>query len=492
MKKLHISKKKRTFARCFMRTNRTHIKDMSNEHTKSSSFTSKLGLIMAAAGSAVGLGNIWKFPYIAGENGGGAFLIIYLVCVLLFGMPLLMTEFLIGKRSGKSAFGAFRELNGNGRWQWLSWLCMLTALLIMGFYFIVTGWCFNYLFEAVRNTFSGMSTEALTAHFSAVASDTPRMIAFSLLPMVLTAAVVWFDVNKGIERLSKILMPLLLGMMLLMVGRVLMLDGSNVGMQFFFRADFSAITPRVVMEAMGQCFFSLSIGMGALITYGAYMPKNQNVAATSVQVIVLDTLVAILAGVIIFPAVFAFGFNPAEGPQLVFVVLPAILQQMSLTWVSSVLFFALLCVAALTSTISLMEVMVAFICEASGALGQRKNGQPRRALSRQKSVMITSAVVGVLLVLCVLSMTGKAEWLTIRGYNLFECFDDMTACVMMPLGALGMAVFVGWNLPKDGGRGVLNPSQGLKRWVGKAYIFALRWIVPLAIVIIFLNSLGIL
>lgn len=492
MKKLHISKKKRTFARCFMRTNRTHIKDMSNEHTKSSSFTSKLGLIMAAAGSAVGLGNIWKFPYIAGENGGGAFLIIYLVCVLLFGMPLVMTEFLIGKRSGKSAFGAFRELSGNGRWQWLSWLCMLTAMLITGFYFIVTGWCFNYLFEAFRNTFDGLGTEALTAHFAAVASNTPRMIGFSILPVVLTAAVLWFDVNAGIERLSKILMPLLLLMMLLMAGRVLMLDGSNVGMRFFFQTDFSKITPRVVMEAMGQCFFSLSIGMGALITYGSYMPKNQNITATSIQVITLDTLVAVLAGVIIFPAVFAFGFNPAEGPQLVFVVLPAILEQMSFSWFSSVLFFALLCIAALTSTISLMEVMVAFICEANSALGKRKAGKPRRPLNRHQGVLITSALTIVLLVLCVLSMTGKAEWLTIMGHNLFDCFDEITSCVMMPLGALGMSLFVGWCLPNETLKGPSHGTRRTKRWLGKIYLIALRWVVPVAIMIIFLNSLGVL
>ena len=265
-------------------------------------FTSKVGLIMAAAGGAVGLGNIWKFPYIAGENGGGAFLIVYLLCVLLFGMPLLMTEFLIGKRSGKSAYGAFRALDGSKKWDWLSWLCVITAILIMAFYFIVTGWCFNYFVEALTNVFKGMETAALEAHFTKVTTNPLRMVGFSLLPVVLTATVLWFGVKEGIERLSKILMPLLLVMMFLMVGRVLMLDNSNIGMQFFFRIDFSQITPKVIMEVMGQCFFSLSIGMGALITYGAYMPQEQNVTATSIQVIVLDTLVAILAGLIIFPA----------------------------------------------------------------------------------------------------------------------------------------------------------------------------------------------
>ena len=433
-----------------------------------SSFSSKIGLIMAAAGSAVGLGNIWKFPYIAGENGGGAFLIVYLICVLLFGLPMVMTEFLIGKRSGKSAYGAFRALNGDNRWNWLSWLCMLTAFLIMGFYFVVTGWCFSYLTEALCNVFHGLNSEALSAHFTAVAGNKLRMVGFSLLPVALTATVLWFDVNKGIERLSKVLMPLLLIMMVLMAGRVLMLEGSNVGMQFFFQTDFSKITPKVILEAMGQCFFSLSIGMGALITYGAYMPKNQNVTRTSIQVIVLDTLVALFAGVIIFPAVFAFGFDPAEGPQLVFVVLPAIFEQMSFSWLSSVLFFALLCIAALTSTISLMEVAVAFISEASN-----------HRLGRHQSVLIASAIVVALIVLCIFVPT------------LFDGFDEITACVMLPLGALGMALFVGWSLPKNGEKGVLNADKGIKRWFGKVYINMLRWLVPAAILLVFLNSLGV-
>jgi len=435
-------------------------------------FSSKVGLIMAAAGSAVGLGNIWKFPYIAGENGGSAFLIVYLICVLLFGMPLIMTEFLIGKRSGKSAFGAFSALNGNNKWQWLSWLCMLTSICIMGFYFVVTGWCFSYLAEAITNVFTNMNMERLTAHFEQVVNNKPRMLLFCFLPVILTAAVLWFDVNKGIERLSKILMPMLLLMMVLMAGRVLMLDGSNIGMQFFFQADFTKITPKVIMEAMGQCFFSLSIGMGALITYGAYMPSTQNVTATSVQVIVLDTLVALLAGLIIFPAVFAFGFNPAEGPELVFVVLPAIFEKMSFTWLSAVLFFGLLCIAAITSTISLMEVSVAFLCEAT----EKK----RHPLSRHHSVLIVMAIVLVLITACVFYK------------ELFDVFDTMTACIMMPLGALGMSFFVGWNLPKEGGKGVLNADKGIKRWFGKIYIFILRFIVPAAILIIFLNSLGIL
>ena len=425
---------------------------------------------MAAAGSAVGLGNIWKFPYVAGENGGGAFLLVYLCFVLLFGMPLVIMEFHIGKRTGKSTYGAFRALSGNNRWQWLSWLCAVTVMLLMGFYFVVTGWCFNYLTEALTNRFHGLGAEALTEHFAAVTSNTPRMILFSLLPIAITAAVLWFDVRKGIERISKILMPLLLLLMLLMAGRVMMLEGSDTGLSFFLKADFSKITSRVVLEAMGQCFFSLSVGVGALITYGAYMPTEQDVPRASLQVVMLDTLVAIMAGLIIFPAVFAFGFNPEEGPQLVFVVLPAILEKMTFAWLSGVLFFSLLSIAALTSTISMMEIVVAFTSEAMA--------DTRHPVSRSQSVCIVASITVVMVTLCVLLP------------QLFTCFDKLVACLLMPMGALGMAVLVGWNLSKPEERSYLQ-SNGFKPLAIKIFIFVLRWVVPVMILLIFLNGLGV-
>ena len=445
---------------------------------------------MATAGSAIGLGNIWKFPYIVGENGGGAFLIVYLICVLLFGLPLLITEFFIGKKSGKSAFEAFRQLRHNSRWQWVSWLCFLTAILIMGFYFVVTGWCFNYLTEAIVNAFHGLDAEGLTAHFNSVISNTPRMFVYSLVAVILTAVVLWFDVNKGIERLSKILMPLLLVMMLFMAGRVLMLSGSNVGMSFFFQADFSKITPQVVLAAMGQCFFSLSIGMGALITYGAYMPKQQNIATTSLQVAVLDTLVAVLAGIIIFPAVFAFGFDPAEGPQLVFVVLPEVFEQMSLSWLSSVVFFALLCIAAITSTISLMEVAVAFITEAAEKFRSTRKKGSEHEFNRHKAVLVVVAIIMVMISLCILSVSATRNWLTIAGRNLFDWFDKLTSCFFMPIIAFTMTLFVGWFIPKsDVQQELYKRRQGIRKIAVDIYVVFIRFIMPIAILAIFINGL---
>lgn len=348
---------------------------------------------------------------------------------------------------------------------------MLTAVIIMGFYFVVTGWCFNYLLEAFRHTFHGQDAAALNAYFDGFVGNVPRVLLFSIIPVFLTASVLWLDVNKGIEKLSKILMPLLLIMMLLMAGRVLMLDGSNVGMQFFFRIDFSQITPHVVLEAMGQCFFSLSIGMGALITYGSYMPRYQSVPAASVQVAVLDTLVAILAGVIIFPAVFAFGFNPAEGPELAFIVLPAILEKMSFAWLSGVLFFGLLCIAAVTSTISLMEVVVAFFCEATA--------ETRYPLNRHKSVLLVSAIAVLMIALCVVA-------------NLFDLYDKITSCIMMPLGAMGMSIFVGWVLYRKDNQQIQFNAKGIKRPMVALYLLSIRWIVPIAILLIFLYNLGLI
>lgn len=445
-----------------------------------SGFNSKLGVILAAAGSAIGLGNIWKFPYEAGQNGGGAFLIIYLVCVLMFGMPLLMAEILIGRKAGKSTFSAFRAISGNNRWQWLGWWSAVTVLILTGFYFVVTGWCVNYLYEAVVNSYVGMGTDELLTHFNANMSNAPKMIICSIIPVLCTAAILWFGVSSGIERLSKILMPLLLVMMILMVIRVLMLDGSGKGLKFFFSPDFSQITPSVFMEAAGQCFFSLSVGLGLMITYGAYMPKNQDVTKTSFMVIVLDTLVALLAGVIVFPAVFAFGFDPAEGPELVFVVLPAVLQHMSFAWLSGVVFFVLLFVAALTSTISLMEVVVASIME----LSQGK-------LSRHISVLIATLLICAEVMLYVLSMTGVWSGLQLFGHNLFDLSDTLVTNFMMPFGALAMSLFIGWFMPMKDQDLVPHSKKRYKQWLRPAFVFLLRWVVPIAIVLIFLNGLGV-
>lgn len=449
-----------------------------------SSFSSKIGVLLAAAGSAVGLGSIWKFPYVVGENGGGAFIILYVVCSLVFGLPLVMNDFLIGKLSGKSAYGAFRTLSGNNQWQWLSWLMIITVTLLTSFYFVVTGWCFYYMVEAAMNTFAGMDAEALTNFFHTFEHQPTTMIIYAFIAIFLTAAVLWFDVNKGIERLSKILMPMLFLMLIAMAFHMAFLDGGTKGLRFLFEPDLSKLTPKVILEAIGLSFFTLSIGLGILITYGGYMPKEQdesmlsqekNVVSTSVQMIVLVLFVSLLAGMIVFPAVFAYGFSPAEGPQLTFVTLPDVFQHMFSPTLTSVSFFALMCVAAITSTISLMEVMVAFICEASG-----KTKQP---LNRHQSVAIVSVIQLITNSLCILSMTGSVSWLTIMDKNLFDAANNLTTNILIPIGAMGTSLFTGWFVPK-----ARYQSSPLVSFI---YLMMLRWIVPIVIFIIFLESMNV-
>lgn len=440
------------------------------------SFSSKIGVLLAAAGSAVGLGSIWKFPYAVGENGGGAFIILYIVCSIIFGLPLVMNEFLIGKLSHKSAFGAFRALTGSNRWQWLSWTCMLSSMFLMSFYFVVTGWCIFYMVEAASNSFAGMDASQLTAFFNTFEGNAHLMIIYAVISIILTAAVLWFDVNKGIERLSKILMPLLFIMLIVMAIHMVLLDGGTAGLRFLFEPDFSKINANVILEAMGLSFFTLSLGVGVLITYGGYMPKEQNVTRTSLQMIILVIIVSLLAGTIVLPAVFAFGFSPTEGPELTFVTLPAVFMQMFSPTITSVAFFALMCVAAITSTISLMEVMVAFFCEATA--------ETKHPLNRHQSVIVTSLILVVTNTLCVLSLTGHADWLTIMGKNLFDNFNDLVTNFLMPLGVISMALFTGWFVPQ-------TRYQG-SRVVSFVYLVLLRWIIPIAIIIVFLNSLNIL
>ena len=449
-----------------------------------SSFSSKIGVLLAAAGSAVGLGSIWKFPYVVGENGGGAFIVLYVVCSLIFGLPLVMNDFLIGKLSGKSAYGAFRTLTGTNRWQWLSWMLLITVTLLSSFYFVVTGWCFYYMVEAAMGAFSGMDAEALTNFFDAFSGDTATMIGSAFVAILLTAAVLWFDVNKGIERLSKILMPLLFLMLIVMAIHMIFMDGGTTGLRFLFEPDFTKLTPKVILEAVGLSFFTLSVGLGILITYGSYMPKEQtltqqsqegDVVSTSIQMIVLVLFVSLLAGMIVFPAVFAFGFSPAEGPQLAFVTLPAVFQHMFSPSLTSVAFFSLMCVAAITSTISLMEVMVAFVHEASA--------DTKWPLNRHQSVIVVSVIQVITNTLCVLSMTGAVCGLMVMGKNLFDASNILCTNILIPIGAMATAVFTGWFVPK-------TRYQG-SRTVTYLNLMMLRWVVPVVILIIFLESMNV-
>ncbi len=440
-------------------------------------FNSRVGVILAAAGSAVGLGNIWKFPYMVGENGGGAFLLIYVLCCVFIGFPLMVTEFSIGKRAGKGLAHAFQSLTGNRHWQWLGLMGAVVAFLLLSFYVVVTGWCFEYLWQSLLGTFHTYSTSMLEEHFATFTSSCMRPIMWSIIALVLTAVISWMGVQGGIERMSKLLMPLLLIILVLLIGRAFMMPGCDQGMRFLFRPDFSKITPSVLLNAMGQCFFSLSIAMGILITYGAYMPKGQNLIATSAQVTILDTLVAVLSGVAIFPAVFAMGVQPTEGPKLVFVILPTVFDQMSFGWLCGVLFFILITLAAVTSVLSLLEGTISYVMD-------------RWCLTRHRTITIIVSLLSCMLVICSLSITGHFDWMCPFGMSFFDVLDNLTSKILMPLGALGILIFVGWYCPRHDTEDELRRHSTLQyKWFYNLYFFLIRYIIPLVIVAIFLNGL---
>lgn len=437
---------------------------------KKEQFTSRFGVIMATAAGAVGLGNIWKFPYMLGQNGGAAFLVVYIVCVLLFGLPLMLTEFTIGKRSGQSVRGAYQVLAGNKYWNGIPILTCLSVTLIIGVYLVITGWCVKYLLLSFWPSLPMLNgwTDILC----------------NALAMLVSVAVVWLGVANGIERLSKIFMPILLLIVIILVIRVALLPGVKDGMTFLFAFDASKLTFDVVLSALGQCFYSLSIGMGALITYGSYIPKKQNIVSLAGGIIAVDTSVAVLAACAIFPAVFVYGFSPEQGPELVFSVLPVVFAQMPGGWVMSILFFALLCIAAITSIVSLLEVLTASLVDVTAG--------KKRPLTRHRALVYTAVVCLLISVFSALSLTDTGTWLVWGGKTLFDCIDILTSSYMLPLVALSTVIFFGWFVDKKVMRDELRPHYGSHLWIVDVYYFLIRWCFPILILLIALHSLGIL
>lgn len=428
-------------------------------------FSSKLGAVAAAAGSAVGLGNVWRFPYIVGEDGGAAFLLLYVFFTVVISIPVLMTELSLGRMTGKPITSVFQSLAPGGKWHLIGLLGMLTAFLIMSYYNIVSGWTLYYSVASVGGWLEGLDEGQVARVFSDLSSDSVSCIVWLMVVLVVTASIVARGVSGGIERYSKILMPLLFVLIVVMLVRAATLPGGGEGLLFYLRPDFSALTPKAVFDALGQSFFSLSIGMGTMTTYGSYVRRSQNLSRMAVSVASIDFLVAFLAGAVIFPCVFAFGINPGEGPGLVFVTLPNIFNQMPLGRLFSVAFFVLLFVAALTSSISLLEVVVAYF-KTSFSVGRRK------------ATVVAACLTAVCGVACALSP------------SLFDILDKTTANVMMPLGAFLIVVFAGWVLPAgrlEGELGARGAVGGLRLF--RCFHFLLKYVIPLVILFIFANGL---
>lgn len=442
------------------------------------SFGSKFGIIAATAGSAVGLGNIWRFPYVAGESGGAAFILIYLLIIIAIGIPVMLSELAIGRRAQQNVYGAFRKLAPNRPWYLIGLMGVVAAFMIMAFYTVVAGWTLEYLYQSFIGGFHGKTPEELVGMYNGFIGSSTRPLIWFFVFMGLTAFIVAAGVKNGIEKSTKILMPLLFVILIILIVRSVTLPGAAKGISFLFKPDFSKITATTFLMALGQAFFSLSIGMGTLITYGSYIQKRDNLATTALSVIFTDTLVAVLAGIAIFPAVFAFNIAPESGPGLAFITLPNIFEQMTGGTIFSIMFFTLLGVAALTSTISVLEVIVAFFVE-------------ELKMKRSAATWLATLSVSALGVLCVLSTSSLAN-LKLFDKTVFELMDFTTANVLLPIGGLFIVIFVAWFFGRDKAKEELSNNGQLKARYIPLFLFVIKFIAPLAIAFVFLQGIGLI
>lgn len=442
------------------------------------SFGSKFGIIAATAGSAIGLGNIWRFPYVAGENGGAAFIILYLSFIIVIGIPVMLSEFTIGRKAQKNVYGSFRKLAPKQPWYLIGLVGVAAAFMILAFYTAVAGWTLEYIYQSIINGFDGKSPDELNSMFDSFVGGTSRPLLWFFVFMGMTAFIIMAGVKNGIEKSTKILMPLLLVILLILIARSITLPGASKGIRFLFSPDFSKITASTALVALGQAFFSLSIGMGTLITYGSYIQKSDNLGSTAFSVAMADTLISILAGLAIFPAVFAFNIEPGYGEGLVFVTLPNIFEQMPGGSIFSFMFFVLLGVAALTSTISVLEVIVAFFVE-------------ELKMKRKSATWLATFSVSILGILCVLSTSSLANF-KILGYTIFQLLENTTANILLPMGGLFIVIFVAWFFGRDKAKAELSNEGKLKVGYFPLFIFVIKFLAPLAIAFVFLQGIGLI
>lgn len=440
-------------------------------------FSSSFGAIMAAVGSAVGLGNIWRFPYIMGKYGGGAFLLVYLAFVFLIGMVLMMTEFVMGRRSQHTPPHAFVSLRPDRKgWRFLGYLCVFTCLMIISQYVVISGWTVNYMTDSATGVMASIAATGMAEHFQLFVSHPWHPVLFLLIFTLITAVIILGGVQKGIEAVSKILMPILLLLVIILCVRSITLPHSSIGLAYLFSPDFSKLSGEGVLAALGQALFSLSVGMGTMIVYGSYIPENDNIFKTSLLITASDTLIAVLAGVAIFPAVFSFGQEPAGGPGLVFQVLPTVFNSMgTVGTIFAVLFFLLLALAALTSAISLLETIVAWLCESSSC-------------GRKAATIIVSAVVLVIGALCALAY-GPLESFHILGDNLFDFVDKLNSIYLPPICAIGTVIFLGWQMKKEDVIDELSNHGAITTGYFPFYYFLVRFVAPIALLVVLVTGI---
>ncbi len=443
-------------------------------------WSSKLAFILAATGSAVGLGNIWKFPYITGENGGGAFVLVYLLCIALIGIPIMMAEVMLGRRGRRSpintmALLASEEGKSNG-WVALGWMGVVAGFLILSYYSVIAGWAMSYVFRTGSGMFVGATADGVSSIFTDFISDPEKLLAWHTIFMVMTMIVVARGVKNGLEKAVTLLMPLLFGLLLLVVGYAMTTGHFQQGLDFLFTPG--PITGDAVLIAMGHAFFTLSLGMGAIMVYGSYLPKSTSITQAAFAVALADTAVALLAGMAIFPIVFANGLEPGAGPGLIFKTLPIAFGHMEGGILIGVSFFLLLVFAAWTSAISLIEPAVAYLVENRGM----------KRVYASVWIGVATWLVGIGSVLSFNVWADKTWSLPFifenKNFNFFDTLDYMTANVMLPLGGLFIAIFAGWLMREQSSREEMNTWS----WAYKAWRFLVRFVAPLAVIIVFLKA----
>ena len=442
---------------------------------------SRAGFILAAAGSAVGLGNIWKFPYITGENGGGAFVLVYLACILLVGLPVMVAEILLGRSTQKSPVGAVRELSGpRSGWQAFGWLGVASSFVILSFYSIVAGWSLHYAWLAITGAISGADPQSLEATFNDLFASPGLNLFWHVLFMAITMAVVAGGVSKGLERWSRILMPALFLMLIALLIKSFTLEGFDKGVDFVFGFHADQLTAEGVLEALGHAFFSLSLGMGSMLTYGSYLRKDDDIVSASITISFLDTLIAILAAMVLFPIIFTFGLEPSAGPGLVFISIPIALSQMTGGAVFAFIFFGLLVFAAVTSAISMLEVTCSYFID-------------ERGWNRRNATLMAGGLVWLFGVPSALT-GGTAlfgdDFAAIFGMNWFDTADFLASNWMLPLGGLGISLFTAWKMDEAiRHRQFLNGTKLAVFY--KGWVLLLKFLVPVAITLVFLHAVGI-
>jgi neurotransmitter:Na+ symporter, NSS family len=442
-------------------------------------WSTRLAFILAATGSAVGLGNIWRFPYTAGEYGGGAFVLVYLLCVAAIGVPIMMAEIMLGRRGRRSPINTMRELarqeGKHPAWQLLGWMGIVTGFLILSFYSVIAGWTMAYAVRSAGGVFVDIDAAGADAVFGALVGDAERLLAWHTIFMTLTVLVVARGVASGLEKAVRFLMPALFLLLVLMVVYSFSTGAFAEAVDYMFMPDFSKLSGEAVLSAMGQAFFSLSLGMGAIMVYGSYLHSDASIGANSVIIACMDSLVAILAGLAIFPIVFANGMQPEQGPGLVFKVLPLAFGQMPGGVLVSTLFFVLLVFAAWTSAISVLEPLVAWLVE-------------NLRFSRVRASVLAGVSVWLLGITCLLSLN---EWsgVTVFGKGFLDLFDFLTANILLPLGGLSIAVFSGWVLSRAASVDELAMGEGMAY---RLWLVLIRYVAPLAVALVFLNAIGLM